>query len=33
VNNVDFLKSLENREITLNDWCEAFYDAKIFPLP
>jgi len=33
VNNVEFLRNLENREITLNDWCEAFYDAKIFPLP
>ena len=30
---IEFLRNLENRDITLNDWCEAFYNAKINPLP
>ena len=32
-NNIEFLRNLEKIEITLNDWCEAFYNAKIIPLP
>lgn len=33
MNNVEFLRSLENRKITLNDWCEAYYNAKVLSLP
>ncbi len=31
--NVEFLKSLEKRTITLNDYCYAYYRAKVLPLP
>ena len=32
MNNIEFLRNLENREITLNDWCEAsLHNAKIIP--
>ena len=31
--NVELLRSLEKREITLNDWCMAYYNAEIIPLP
>lgn len=34
MNNVEYLRSLENkRKITLNDWCEAYYNAKVLVLP
>lgn len=33
MNNVEFLRNLENRYITLNDWCEAYYNAKVLLLP
>ena len=32
--NVEMLRNLPHKvDISLNDWCMAFYNAKIFPLP
>jgi hypothetical protein len=31
--NVDYLLNQKKRQITLNDWCSAFYNCEIIPFP
>ena len=33
MNNVEYLRAQEERKITLNDWCEAYYNTSIIPFP
>jgi hypothetical protein len=33
MDNVAYLKAQEERVITLNDWCNAYYDCDIVPFP